>query len=351
MSKKSKIMTLDEWIEALNPPLDAEIIDYTSSIKKMEKKAFQELVYRNTFNRLCNILLVMFKWKLPETMSERAIETGLLWRGWLCAYRKPGYGDFCLPCSPTNVWTINGDPTQVSVYGYNGYQDFVNIKQPFETPTPTGTVIDLTNTKNEGVCMRDNRRAYPYINYIKQYAYQLSDKIIALNIATQRLKSPFEYVFSDKEMKDTFQQIVNKIESNEDHIFVVKSNNMGKSLQDIAQFIPNPMKPEVITHMKEAILFDFNQFLETIGVNTNPDPDKSQYVNNADIGSNNSLVDLSKDIRFLNREKFCEDVKKILGIEMSVEVNVDELQQEINMFKKEAMGNDKNSEGQSSFDK
>ena len=80
--------------------------------------------------------------------------------------------------------------------------------------------------------------------------------------------------------------------------------------------------------------FDFDMFLETIGINTNPTPDKSQYVSEIEVGSNNSLIDLERDVRFLNRKKFCEDAKRI-GITMSVEVNIDEMKQQADQFMKE----------------
>lgn len=338
MGKKTKTLTLDEWIEALNPTTDSDIIAYGDEFfKKLSKKAFKELVYRNTFNRLANIVMKTFKWTVPDTINARVIESGLLWRSWLCIYDKPGIGKLCLPCTPTNVWTIYGEPTQVNVYGFNGYTEWVNIDQPFETPLPPGMVKSGTNTKCHGIVMRDNDRAYPYINYVKEYAYKITDKIIALHIATQRLKSPFTYVVDEKELKDTIEQLANKIESNEDVIIRLKANATKESNQDSIRLEKNDMRPELIKAIKESIIFDFDMFLETIGINTNPTPDKSQYVNDQEIGSNNGLIELSQDIRLDNRKKFCKDAKA-LGVNISVKFNVKEMTQEINKFKNEVKG-------------
>lgn len=341
MGKRSGELTLEEWINQINAAQGVDTLFYSDEfVRKMTKKAFKDLVYRNTFNRLCNIILKMFKWTLPDTFNQRSLETGLLWRAWTCAFKKPGYGTFCLPCAPSNVWTIYGEPTQVRAIGYNGYQEPVDILQDFETPLPVGMEKNNTPTKNVGVVMRDNDRGYPYINYVNEYAYKIADKIIALNIATQRLKSPFQYVVDEKELKDTIEQLADKIESNDDVIIRLKTNKVGTDKENSVRLEPNTMRPEIIKAIKESILFDFNMFLETIGINTNPTPDKSQYVNDEELGSNNSLIDLSRDIRFLNRKKFCEDAKKI-GVKMSVEINIDEMMEHVNKFKKEVEGNDK----------
>ena len=335
MSKRSKTLTLDEWIEALNPGIEGNIIDYSDTyFKKLTNKAFKELVYRNTFNRLANITMKTFKWTVPETLNARVIEAGLLYRGWLCLYDKPGIGKLCLPCTPTNVWTVYGEPTQVNVYGYNGYTEWVTIDQPFETPLPIGMIKSNTPTTCHGIVMRDNDRAYPYINYIKEYAYKISDKIIALHIATQRLKSPFQYVVDEKELKDTIEKLVEKIESNDDVIIRLKASKVGTNKEDSVQLIANTMKPEIIKAIKESILFDFDMFLETIGINTNPTPDKTQYVNDGEIDSNNNAIKLSQDVRLDNRKKFCKDAKT-LGVKISVKFNQEEMAQEIDKFKKE----------------
>lgn len=338
MSKKDKqLFPFLDWINIINENQDKDpIVMYGDEFfNKMKNKAFKDLVYRNIFNRLINIILKMFKWKMPDTMVPRALELGLLWRGWACVY-KEHKGIFCLPCVPSNFLNIYGEPTQVRVYGFNGYQTPVDVIQDFETPAPDVMAMSKEHTSNQGVVMRDNDRAYPYINYIRQYAYQIADKIIALNVATQRLKSPFVYTLDEKELKDTVTDIIERIENNEDLIIKLKSNKTGVE-RDPVKLEQNNMRPDIVKAIKESILFDFDQFLETIGINTNPTPDKSQYVNDEEIGSNNSLIDLEQDVRFLNRKKFCENAKK-LGVEMSVEKNLEEAQRLAMKFKNEVKG-------------
>lgn len=318
---KNKI-TLYDWIDEINKN-QPSIWGHTAQFE--DPKRMKKLIYDNTYHRLLNILLKMYKWTVPDTLSARAIELGFIMRAYMCIYKDSNIGGiYCLPCIPQNLYNIYGDPTQVNVYGMNGYTKVVNIEYLDNIPTLVGNGI-LSESDSVGVFARDNDLAYPYIHYVEEYSSKISDKIMALNIATQKLKSPFRYAISEMDLKDTVNTMISKIQSNDDTVILVKGNKLeGRKITDIIQPLDSQIEPSVIDAIKNSIVFDFNMFLETIGINTNPSPDKSQVVLTPELDSNNSVIDLESDVRFLNRQKFCEDAKKILGIEISVEKNIDE---------------------------
>lgn len=335
LMNKDNQMTFAEWMTQIN----GQNSDLSSifggfpiaSYSKMKKEEFKNLCYRNIYIRLVNICLSLFKWTLPDTMDERVLEIGYLLRGSVCVC-KLKEGIFGLPCTPNNMYNIYGNPTQARAMALNGMQWTVNVKYKTDIPhRDTETFFEAA--EGDAVYSKDNKLAYPYINYVREYAYKISDKLVALNIAAQRLKSPFVYIIDEYELKDTVQRLVDKIESNDDIIVRLKHAGVGKELENSIQLEPNNMKPEIIQSLKDAILFDFNMFLETIGINTNPSPDKSQVVLTPELESNNGLISLEQDIRFRYREELCEDAKSILGVEMSVEKTVDEAQQMINDFR------------------
>ena len=332
---KGKEMTLQGWINEINR-FNSSISQWGQSfphtnLSKMERNQWKDLVYRNVRVRLTNIILKMFKWTVPDQFNPRVIEMGYLTRGAVCAYKGP-IGEYCLPCIANNKYNVYGDPTTVRVFGFNGYEQEVAIKYGTEILIPNQ--IEIIPSEYEGVFSRDNDMLYPYVNYVDEYSYKIADKLVALHIATQKLKSPFMFVVDSKELVDTVQDITDKIENNEDLIVRVKSNGLQDSKKEIGIRTEDiGINPENIRVIKESILFDFNMFLETIGINTNPSPDKAQVVLTPELNSNNNLIDLEQDVRYLNRQKFCEDVKAILGIDMSVELNVNELEKEIDNFK------------------
>ena len=351
MKMENQKYTLNEWIDCLNS-YNSQYTQYgkympDTNYRKMQKNEFKRLTYRNTYQRLFNILIKMYKWKVPDSISVRTLEMGFIVRGSICIYQSKNGGIYGLPAIPQNLYNIYGDPTQVSVFGFNGYTELVDVFYPIDIPS--GFTLDTTQKqKGYGVWVRDNDLEYPYINYIIEYATKISDKLVALNIATQRLKSPFTYAINDLELKDSVEKFIAKIEDNEDVIVRIKQQKMsGKTLTDSFNPINTAINPAVIDGIKNSILFDFNMFLETVGINTNPSPDKTQVVLTPELNSNNSIIDIEQDVRFLNRQKLCEDVKNILGVEMSVEKNIDEMENEIKKFKKEVAGDDNNIETKS----
>lgn len=333
-------MTFAEWMTQINnssSDLSSIFGGFpVASYTKMKKEEFKNLCYRNIYIRLVNICLSLFKWTLPDTMDERVLEIGYLLRGSVCVC-KLKEGIFGLPCTPNNMYNIYGNPTQARAMALNGMQWTVNVKYKTDIPhRDTETFFEAA--EGDAVYSKDNKLAYPYINYVREYAYKISDKLVALNIATQRLKSPFVYVVDEYELKDTVQRMVDKIESNDDVIIRLKHGGVGKEIANTIQLEANNMKPEIIQSIKDAILFDFNMFLETIGINTNPSPDKSQVVLTPELESNNGLITLEQDIRFKYREELCEDAKSILGVDMQVEKTVDQAQEMIDEFRKGVQG-------------
>lgn len=333
--KKEQILFNEyiDWLNSYNSAFTTTSDNYPKlTYRKMANMERKQLIYRNIRARLLNIVLKLFKWKTPDTIDARTIEQGLILRGAACLYRDT-LGTFMLPCNATNRLNIYGNPLTVRVYGWNGYNKNVKIKYLADIPS---NMIDNQDEEadSEGIYLRDNDLTYPYINYILEYAYKLADKIVALEIATQRLKNPFIYVIRDINLKDTLEQLTNKIEANEDLIIRLKNDKMQEADESIKP-IANNANPNIIMAIKDSINFDFNMFLETVGINTNPSPDKSQVVLTPELESNNSLIDIEKDVRYLNRVKFCEEAKKILNVDISVELNVHEAAQEIDKAKNE----------------
>lgn len=309
-----------------------------SSYKKLEKKRFKDLVYINVKARLLNIVANIFKWTLPDNFEERVVELGLITQGMICLYKGKN-GTLILPCIPYNKYNVYGNPTQVNVLGWNGYHEVVNIEYGADITAQVFSELKIPEPTAEarGIICRDNKMAYPYIRYIFEYAKKITDKKIALDIATQRLKSPFIYIVNEMNMKDNMERMVEKIEDNEDIIFKIKSNKLSEFDEAVKPVSVN-INPAIIQEIKGSINFDFNEFLETVGINTNPSPDKSQVVLTPELDSNDELVMLEKELRYKERQKFCKLAKQVLNVDIKCEYNDEQLKKEIEKTRKELTG-------------
>ena len=328
---KAKLLTniqTDKNNNNLKLTMNANYIPYEIDKTEKEWDEFKKLVYKNIRARLINIILRMYKWKLPDTMNERIIEYGFLERGWICIFKDP-MGIFALPAIPKNMYNIYGEPTQVQAMGYNGWNEVVDIKYFANYPEVQGMQFIKAIDGRYGVTVRDNYANKLYIDYVDEFAKVLTDNRMAIMIATDTLKQPHITVVPKRALKKTAQKVIRAIQENKRQIIVVdedvKSDNM--SMRDIINDIDLSGNVEAPKKLVEIYNANFNLFLETIGINTNPSPDKSQVVLNAELYSNNSLIDLEQDVRFLQRKKLCEEAKKILGVDIDVEKNIQEMKE------------------------
>lgn len=320
-------------IKNLYITLNKNSLPYDKTKEEREWDAFKFLVYENIKSRLTNIILRMYKWTLPDTMEERIIEQGFLRQGYITVF-KDVLGFFALPCIPNGFYNIYGEPTQVSAYGYNGWNKIINIKRFKELPQIEGFTPNIKKSNIYGVVARDNYDNKKYIDYIEEYSKILTDNRMAILVATDTLKQPRIVAVAKKALQKTAQKFIKGIRENKREIIVVnESIKDTNGIKDIMADIDLSGNIEAPKKLVEIYNANFNLFLETIGINTNPSPDKSEVVLNAELASNNSLIDLEQDVRFLNRLKLCEDAKKILGVEMKVEKNIQETNQLINQMK------------------
>ena len=342
-----------DWIDAINDA-NKDATQFQGVLPNMTyggmtKQALKQLTYRNVYNRLYNIVLKMFEWETPPTLNSRIIEKALIDRGQICLF-KGKLGTLCLPCLPNNKYNVYGDPLTVNVFGYNGYTDTVNILYEQDIPSGNEPMIPIT-TDNTGIFMRDNDMTYPYIYYIREYADKIADKMIAFDVATNRLKTPFIYTVDDIQLKDTVEKLTRKIEQNDDIIIEVKNTKLND--KDNTGFVEHNVSIDAnsIDALKNSILFEFNMFLETMGINTNPSPDKTQVVLTPELNSNNGIIGLEQDVRFTNREKFCELASSLLGVTLSVkknkniDIDIMQMQQELMGGEDETGDNEDSKEG------
>lgn len=329
--KRAKQMTFQEYVDMLTK-CGAEFTQFAStypntSYRKINRKKKQKKIFDNVYNYLYNIAMSIFKWEVPDTIDARYMEEAFINYGIACCFQS-NLGKFVLPCMFKNILTIYRKPTHVQVIGGNGWTADIKVIQEFESPQPQ-SALEIDNMENEGkgIICYDNDRMYPFINYIEDYADRIADKIIALGIATQRLKSPLVYAVKDGALKDSLVEFANKLEENDDVIITLKDSDMV-SIADV-QITTNNINPAVVQQIASSINFDMNQYLEICGINTNPSPDKSEVVLNAELNSNNELIRLIGESRLKHRKKFCEKVKQHLGIDMKVELYTTYIQNEI----------------------
>lgn len=310
-----------------------------------EWKEFKCLVEKNIRARLENIVLKMYKWELPNELNARVIEYGFLTKGWVSIFKDPQYGNLSLGALPA-YYNVYGQPTTAMAYGFNDYVKPVKIyyNRPIELPA-TVDGWAYKETDRYGVIERDNdygRENNPktYIDYINEYTKILTDLKLGMIVSAQRLKNPFIIAVKKKALGKTANKWIRSVKNNEISVLLLDEQiTEGQSVRDMIDIIDLKSDNEAPKKLAELWENQFDQFLTTIGINSNPSPDKTQYVNNQEIGTNNNVIDIARDVRFDNRENLCKLAKEVLDIEMSVKMNVEEITPLIKQMKSEGGNN------------
>lgn len=314
----------------LNISLNSIYMPDYDTTEERRFKEFKALTERNIQSILENIILRMFKWTLPDGIDERMLEYGFLSRGWACVFRDKEYGELGLPAMPC-FFNLNGNPTYANVYGFGGFYKAVACKYYKDDKLKSIVNVDEIQANSvDGVIARDNdyginNTPKRYIEIVKEYTYILSDLKIGMLNSAQRLKQPFIVAVKKRALKKSANAIINSIKNNKPTIILLDDKiTETKSVRDYIEFIDLKGDSESPKKLQELYENQFNLFLSTIGINTNPSPDKTQYVNSPEINSNNEFLQIASDVRFHNRKKLCERAKEVLNIEMNVEINKDE---------------------------
>lgn len=358
LNRQEKIQLNEKMQQLNNLPLkyttNGQSFPTGITVEDAKWNHFKDLVERNIRARLENLVLRMYKWTLPEELNERSIEYGFLTYGWVTIFNDPKLGLLGLKSLPA-YYDVYGEPTIQLAYGFNDYVKPVKVKYKKGKELPA-TIEGYTFKESDriGVTARDNNYGQmnmpkKYIDYIEEYTLILTDLKLAMYISAQRLKQPFVLAVKKKALGKSADKVIKAVKNNDISVVVInetiKDNKTSiKDFIDIIDLKGDSESPKKLAELWEN---QFNQFLSIIGIDTNPTPDKSQYINDEEEGSNNVLTDISQDVRFFNRQQLCKRAKEVLGIEMSVKKNVKEMSKlvkEMKDYGAESKSNEKNPE-------
>lgn len=319
---------------------DSEITRYTNTYPKttvqdIADAQWKQLVERNIEKNLINILFKRVRYNnLPDTIFAETIEKGFYdWNGVSIFKDEDGiWGLGAIPYGQRHPKT--GKPLLCNAMGYNGFQQLIEVKYPFKTSanfTFTDILLGVMGKKKPvyGVYVEENWAELSYKDLVKQYTRQLTDKILAIEIASNKLKDPFILGTSNLAARKNAYKIEEAVINNKSNFVVIKSDNpeIGdlisvKDMFELVEFKGNPESVKTLLQVYDNI---FNRFLQTVGINANPSPDKTQYVSEIENSSNNGIIDIEQDIWFDTRKELCDNANKILGLNISVEKNIDEM--------------------------
>lgn len=255
-----------------------------------------DIDYHIYLDRLIEIAISQFKWNgLPETVDPRYLERTILNNGSAIFFHDDVYGYVTLQASAYGKWSIYGIPTERTAYGANGY----NVKL-----TDKDSVIIWNN-------MTHTRDLLMLTQYAKKL-YQI-DRTIDINVNAQ--KTPIIIKCNDRQ-RLTMINLYKKYDGNEPFIFADKDIDIS------GVSVLNTNAPYLAQQLYDLKMNVWNECLTYLGV-VNVQANKKERLITDEVQRMNGGTMASRQSRLNAREQACEEINKMFGLNISVEINDD----------------------------
>ncbi|MGL5569365.1 MAG: hypothetical protein ACRDB9_08990 [Cetobacterium sp.] len=274
-----------------------------SLLNRGDKLLFEETQDGRTFNLYSLIAKNRFRWlNLPPELESHIIEELLFNNGEIAFFKDESKGGYLtLPNTCNGMLNVYGEPLNFNVIGVN-YSKQLSI--------------------GEMVRIKANDESIPTRQHIEHYAKWIEEIETTMKRNLKLLRQP-DIVCSTKENEFSMKAMYKKIEEGEDAIFVeaqhgargdVGINVLNRNAQN---YIPELQKN------KDDLIFELLTFL---GIN-NANTSKKERMLVDEVNVNNVNILMHIDYEYKCRKDACEQINKMFGLNIDVEMVIDELTQ------------------------
>ena len=251
-----------------------------------------DLTYKTHYDKNRLICLNKHRWNnLPDGIEPRHIERLLFNPGFAVFFRDPEMSFMCLEGHQDGQLNVYGDPLGYRVHGYN-YQRHLQA--------------------DECVIIRNNLLGLPTEPFVMHYVNKITEAERTMDVNIKACKTPVIFACDDKDVL-TFKRIFQQVDGNVPAIFA----DRGLNLDSIQSFLTGVkfMGNELMDY-KRSVESDLLTFL---GENNTP-VDKKERLITDEAEANNQLIQSFADLQLQARQKACEEINAMFGLNISVEV-------------------------------
>ena len=249
------------------------------------------------------LALNRYKWEyLPNGIESRYIEQMLFDNGECALFDHPDLGLCVLRSSSRENLNIYGEPTKLSLSGFNEHR---------------------TVMMDECVRIMNNDLGLPTLPDIVYYARRMAevDDIIMQNLRQQRVP----YLFATNENNQySIKSLYDRIYQGEPAIFVDKEMLKGEPENIMVLPTQAPYLVDQLQIQKQEMERELLTFL---GINNTVEKKERLLVD--ETNSNNQFIKMASDIGFKQRQLACEQMNEMFGLNVTVKETQDEFQEEV----------------------
>ena len=257
--------------------------------------------------RLTNFYQMMalnrYKWEnLPNGIESRYIEQMLYDNGECALFDHPDLGLCILRSSSRENLNIYGEPTKLTVSGFNEHR---------------------TVMMDECVRILNNDLGSPTLPNIIYYARRMAeiDDIIMQNLRQQRVP----YLFATSESNSfSIKTLYDRMYNGEPAIFVDKDMLKGEPENIMVLPVQAPYLVDKLQLQKQEME---RELLTYLGINNTLEKKERLLVD--ETNSNNQFIKMASDLGYKARLKACEQMNEMFGLNVRVVETQDEFQEEV----------------------
>ena len=249
------------------------------------------------------LALNRYRWEnLPSGIESRYIEQMLYDNGECAMFDHPDFGLCVLRSSSRENLNIYGEPTKLTVSGFNEHR--------------TVMMDDCVRILNNDLGLA----TLPDIEYYARRMAEIDD-IILQNLRQQRVP----YLFAtDSNNEFSLKNLYDKIYQGEQAIFVDKDMLNGQSenimvLPTLAPYLVDKLQTQKQEMERELLTY--------LGINNTLEKKERLIVD--ETNSNNQFIKMASDIGFKTRQKACEQINEKFGLNIQVIETQNEFAEEV----------------------
>lgn len=249
-----------------------------------------DLTYASLYNKFKLIAVNAFEWSgLPDGIQERHIERHLFDHGTAIFFRDPDLSFMCLEAQQGGQLNVYGDPLWYRAVGFNYNKKYA---------------------ADDCVIIENTKLRTPTRDYVIFYTNKLTEAERTMDVNIKAVKTPVIVTCDDKDLF-TFKAIFNKVDGNVPAIYADRSLNID-SIQAL----------DLKTKFLGLELMDYKKSVEAelltfLGIN-NPAVEKRERVIVDEANSNNQLIESFAEIQLEARQRACEAINAMYGLNVSV---------------------------------
>lgn len=241
------------------------------------------------------LLASRFEWEgLPDNVPPYFLERLLITRGRALIFETEYDG----------IFVAGG-----SAEGLNHY--YKPLKFTIESPTMTGT-FDLS--KDKAVLVENTSQGKSDVEIVERFIQILAEIKLTQSVNMQTMKTPFLLKGNHKTMR-TLQEQLYQVARGNPYVMVDEELEAGDG-QGLDVLVTQT--PYTIDKLQEHYLEVKTELLETLGVNTNPNPRKKERMISGEIDTNLQEIAMNRMTRLRMREYAAEQASKMFNREIKV---------------------------------